>query len=223
MNFLAHAHLSANTENLLLGNMIADAVKGKVFYNFPFGVQQGILEHRKIDTFTDNHPRVLHSKQLVKETLGRYSGVAVDIYYDHFLAARWNDFSLIDLADFTTDVYQLLGNSWAILPARTRRMFPYMVAQNWLNSYANPNELERVFYGMDRRTAHKSGLRIAMTPLMKNYDALQDDFLDFYPHLQEYVNDERENIQDSIPSSAMLLTRLMPSEKMKGTIVSRSD
>jgi acyl carrier protein phosphodiesterase len=187
MNFLAHAHLSFGDESLLVGNMIADAVKGKQFYSFPESIRQGILLHRKIDAFTDADLRVRHSKQLVSPVLMRYSGVAVDIYYDHFLASLWKDFSTIELEAFTTRVYHALAKQMAILPAKTRRILPYLVAQNWLHAYANPNELTRVFQGMDRRTGNRSGLRNAMEPLERNYEALKEDFMAFYPDLYQYM------------------------------------
>ncbi len=191
MNFLAHAHLSFGDESILVGNLIADAVKGKQFFSFSRAIQQGILLHRKIDVFTDVHPGVRHSKQLIYTELSRYSGVAVDIYYDHFLALHWAGFSSIPLEEFTSWVYQVLGKNQAVLPARTRRILPYMIAQNWLHAYANPNELKRVFRGMDRRTGYRSGLRYAMGPLEKHYDTIKEDFLSFYPALCEYAVTEK--------------------------------
>ena len=194
MNFLAHAHLSFDDEYLLVGNLIADAVKGKQFFLFPEGIRKGMLLHRKIDAFTDSHPQVRHSKQLIVDVLARYSGVAVDIYYDHFLALYWADYSTIPLDTFTPWVYLVLGKNMAILPPRIRRVLPYMVAQNWLSGYANPNELKRVFRGMDRRSGGRSGLRYAMVPLEQYYDALRDDFREFYPKLYQFVMDEQQKV-----------------------------
>src|SRR5947207_2830586 len=51
MNFLAHAFLSFNDPGLLVGNMIADSVKGKEADNYPDRIRQGILLHREIDSF----------------------------------------------------------------------------------------------------------------------------------------------------------------------------
>ena len=62
MNFLAHVFLSGNNENLILGNLIADSVKGKMIDLFADEVKKGILLHRMIDTYTDNHAIVKLSK-----------------------------------------------------------------------------------------------------------------------------------------------------------------
>ena len=90
MNFLAHAHLSGENDEILFGNFIADAVKGKQMEKYETDVQAGIRLHRQIDTFTDNHAVVRRSVNRVRSEYGRYSGVVMDIYYDHFLAKDWN-------------------------------------------------------------------------------------------------------------------------------------
>ena len=56
MNFLAHIYLSGEDEGLTIGNFIADSIKGKKYLNFKKEIQKGILLHRSIDTFTDQHP-----------------------------------------------------------------------------------------------------------------------------------------------------------------------
>jgi len=43
MNFLAHLYLSPDNEDILLGNFIADAVKGKTFDNYKQSIKNGIL------------------------------------------------------------------------------------------------------------------------------------------------------------------------------------
>ena len=88
MNYLAHLYLSAFNKEIMVGNFIADRVKGKQYLNFPQEVQQGILLHRSIDSFTDEHPV---SKIIRKELFPahrHYSSVLVDMFYDHFLALQ---------------------------------------------------------------------------------------------------------------------------------------
>ena len=89
MNFLAHAHLSGEDEPLLFGNFVADSIKGRQLQSYNRRIVQGVKLHRIIDAFTDQHPLVRNSVTLVKSDLGRYAGVAVDIFYDHFLAKNW--------------------------------------------------------------------------------------------------------------------------------------
>lgn len=56
MNFLAHIYLSGNNELLKIGNFMADGIRGKQFEIYPKAIQNGILLHRAIDSFTDAHP-----------------------------------------------------------------------------------------------------------------------------------------------------------------------
>ena len=65
MNFLAHIYLSDDDEQVMIGNFIADFVKGKKKDDYPPAIKKGIELHRSIDDFTDHHPLVLRSKQRI--------------------------------------------------------------------------------------------------------------------------------------------------------------
>ena len=108
MNFLAHAHLSGNNDDLLFGNFIADAVKGNGLLKFPEDIQNGIRIHRKIDSFTDTHEIFRQSLDRVREHFGKFGGIVLDIYYDHFLAQNWKTYSDTKLPHFASHVYQVL-------------------------------------------------------------------------------------------------------------------
>lgn len=197
MNFLAHAHLSGENTDILLGNLIADAVKGNQTSLFPEMVAQGILLHRQIDTYTDSHSCVKNSKSTIRKEAGKYSGVVVDIFYDHFLARKWGEFSNIPLYQFTVSTYRILGNHFELLPARVKKMLPYMIAQNWLNGYANLKDLRRIFYGMDSRTQFRSGMSHAVDILENHYDALEKDFEDFYPEIIAFASKTKKQMVSS--------------------------
>ena len=63
MNYLGHLVLSGQDDEVLLGNFIADAIKGSSYKMYSTGVQKGILLHRKIDDFTDKHQSYLEGKR----------------------------------------------------------------------------------------------------------------------------------------------------------------
>ncbi len=77
MNYLAHLYLSGDSEEVLTGNFIGDAVKGKQYLNYKEDVQKGILLHRQIDSFTDKHPLVRMCSQYFRPNYGRYSGIRI--------------------------------------------------------------------------------------------------------------------------------------------------
>lgn len=190
MNFLAHAHLSGNNRDVLLGNFIADAIKGKNFKHFENEVQKGILLHRKIDVFTDTHPVFKRTLERVRGKFGKFGGVVVDIYYDHYLAANWEQYSATSLTKYANEVYGILRDSYSILPERTQRLLPFLVTQNWLVNYATLGGLNLVFQGMDRRTGYRSRMSNATKVLSEIYPEVAADFHEFYPLVSAFAENE---------------------------------
>lgn len=108
MNYLAHLALSHDNSGVMLGNFIGDYVKGSNYSRYSPKVRTGILLHRKIDDFTDNHPIVKESSLLLKDAYGRYAGVIVDMFYDHFLASDWDKYHPNQpLGKFVSRVHQI--------------------------------------------------------------------------------------------------------------------
>ncbi len=194
MNFLAHAHLSGKNNDVLLGNFVADAIKGKKLLEYRKEIQYGILLHRKIDSFTDKHELFKQSANRVRKDFGRYSGIVIDIYYDHFLALNWKEYDDRELHVFAAFIYGILSRNVFILPNRTKKLLPFMISQNWLTSYANFDGLKHVFNGMDRRTGRISGMENAVIILKQNYDELFADFKAYYPILIDFSKNSLEKI-----------------------------
>ena len=49
--------------------------------------------HRRIDSFADTHPAFRRSRGRVSAARRRVAGIMVDMFYDHFLARHWGQFS----------------------------------------------------------------------------------------------------------------------------------
>jgi acyl carrier protein phosphodiesterase len=195
MNFLAHVYLSGNEDDVIVGNFVADAVKGNSLHRFPEGFERGIRLHREIDTFTDHHPVVSSSKRRLHLKYRLYAGVIVDLYYDHFLARYWSDFSDEDLEKLVAKTYFLLIRRFHLLPPRSRRMLPFMVTQNWLVGYRNFDSLQKVFNGMSRRTGYLTGMENAVDDLKADYSLYEEEFRAFFPELINHIAQFRSNLQ----------------------------
>jgi len=74
MNFLAHAYLSFEMPEILVGNLISDFVKGRKKFDYSLPIQHGISLHRSIDHFTDTHPVTAEAKSLFKADYRLYAG-----------------------------------------------------------------------------------------------------------------------------------------------------
>jgi acyl carrier protein phosphodiesterase len=187
MNFLAHIYLSGDSREILIGNFIGDYVKGKNISGYPEEVKQGIMLHRKIDSFTDSHILTRASKKVIAEKYGLYAGIVVDIYYDHFLSANWHLYSEIPLREYIHDRYRLLDSGFSIFPAGVKSWFPYFIKSNWLETYIHFNGLNMVFKRMSYRTSLPDHSDYAVSQLKENYDFLKENFIEFFSNMREMV------------------------------------
>lgn len=186
MNYLAHLFLSDGTPESLIGNLLGDFVKGSIENIYSPGIIKGIYLHRKIDSFTDSHPIFRSSKRLIAIDRRRFSGIMIDVFYDHFLAKNWSSYSSIPLADFTNHVYQVLQENKKILPERLKNILPDMIAHDWLASYKEISTINRAINGISRRIKRKNNLFGGIEELFLNYQQLQTDFSIFFPELIDY-------------------------------------
>lgn len=170
----------------MIGNFIADQVKGKKYQHFRQDIINGILLHREIDTFTDTHSIVRTSKRRLHERYHHYDGVIIDIFYDHFLAKNWHDYSAIPLDVYVQSVYSLLSKHIKILPEKTQHLLPYMIQYNWLYNYQFIEGIQEVLHGMNRRTQGKSQMHLATEDLRLYYTELEQDFTQFFAELHDF-------------------------------------
>lgn len=185
MNFLAHFYLSGNDTGLLLGNFLADSVKGKKYLEYPPEVQKGILMHRFIDHFTDTHPVTERTKQKLRPRFHHYAPVVVDVFFDHFLARNWSRFSTISLELYAQQVYDKLQVESAIFPEKSKHILKYMRMHDWLNAYASVEGIGIVMQGMSRRTPFESGMENGAEALREHYNDYALDFDEFFPELEK--------------------------------------
>lgn len=190
MNFLAHLYLSGCDEEVIIGNFIADMVKGQQINGYSAGIVRGIRLHREIDRFTDIHPIVVESKKRLRKKYRLYAGVVVDMYYDHFLAKNWSSYSVIPLTDYVENAYAILQRNHDILPPRGRYILPFMTENNWLVNYADLDSLRKNFGGMARRTPFDSGMEDAVDDLLAHYKLFDKEFREFFPGLVAFVKEE---------------------------------
>jgi len=187
MNFLAHLYLSGHDPKVLVGNFLGDFVKGRIMLQrFEPAIVKGIELHRGIDWYTDNHAVVQQSKNRLRPKYRHYSGVIVDMFYDHFLAANWPVYHADLLQNFADFAYQVIQGHDALLPEQARRILPYIIRGNWLVNYAEVQGIHRALSGMASRTPHESKMEEAAEDLKLHYDDFKKEFTTFFPDLQRW-------------------------------------
>lgn len=173
---------------------MADGIRGNDYLKFPEDVKKGILLHRQIDTFTDSHPIYRQSKHRLHQKYGHYSGVIMDILYDHFLAKNWNEYSNEILEVYAESFYKLLQNNFKILTPKTQNLLPYMIDQNWLVSYATIVGIEKILFQMDYRTKHRAHMQEAIVELKEFYLEFENEFSLFFDAITKFSKEKLLNL-----------------------------
>jgi acyl carrier protein phosphodiesterase len=190
MNYLAHLFLSYDIPHLIIGNLAGDAVKGNEWQNFAVPIQNGILLHREIDHFTDNHPAIRAMINRIRPKIGKYSGPVMDILCDHFLAKNWQHFHDKPIQEWSNQVYQIIIERADDLPESIRERFLNMAAHNWLMGYDQRKELEYVMNRFNRRLKIPLDVEAVSEAFFgKDYAFYQEQFMVFFPEIIEFTKD----------------------------------
>ena len=194
MNFLAHAYLSFGHRQILVGNMIADFVKGAQKASYDLDVRQGITLHRAIDSFTDDHWATAKAKEIFRPHYRLYSGPIMDILYDHYLATDESEFRDKSLLLFSTQVYASLEESFVILPLRFAQMLPYMIRDNWLYTYRTKEGIHRSLQRMVRRASYLSDSETAYHLLLRHDEELKHYYQAFFPDVKDFAQKKLQEL-----------------------------
>lgn len=188
MNHLAHLLLAGDDPEAKVGQVLADFVTAGDIAAFAPGIQAGIRAHQRIDAFADSHPVFARARRRLKPPYRRFGGILLDIYFDHFLARRWERYGDGgSLAGFADRTYRILNDYRDIPSARFRRVVTAMRRDNWLVGYASLAGVDRALQGLSQRFPRANPLGSGGTVLRDRYDALEADFRAFFPSLAEYA------------------------------------
>lgn len=195
MNFLAHAYLSFDREGILVGNFVADFIKGKELNRYHGEIFIGILLHREIDAFTDSHPLVRAGQSYLRPRFRHYSTVITDIFFDYFLGKNWKKFSNIPLEDFVNQTYNTLESQSGLLPESFTKMFYWMKNQNWLYHYREIEGIQRALTGLTSRTTFDSKMNEAPEVLLEKEAEFELIFFAFFKELETFARGKLIQLQ----------------------------
>ena len=187
MNYLAHTYLSGDNDDIKIGNFLGDWVKGSDYLKYSDDIRTGIMLHRDIDSFTDNHSVVKLSASRFLSRYFKYSGVIIDILYDHFLARNWLDFSNISLHSYVNRMHNIMLNNFEVLPERLQNYLPGFMNERWVERYATVDGIRDVLNAMSKRTSLPNETEFAIGVLEAYYDDFRHEFYDFFGQLIEFV------------------------------------
>lgn len=188
MNYLMHYLLSGDDEDTIIGNYIADHIRGaRIINTMPNGIKKGILLHRVIDRYSDMHPAVKNSVSLFQPHLYHYAKVAVDILYDHYLVKHWEKYSKTPLELSIQKLYSLIEKRMDTLPIKSQKISRKLIDHNWCSMYESFEGLQKIFFGMSKRASFKSNMEFTVTYLKQYYNELDRDFLIFANDMFRFI------------------------------------
>jgi acyl carrier protein phosphodiesterase len=186
VNFLVHLYLSGNDPEILVGNFMGDFVKGRVDEGFPHPLRDGIVLHRRIDTFAQHHPLFRRSRQRLAPCYGLYRGVMVDLFFDHFLVVEWDAWSPEPLDSWLARKRAIVDAHQSQLPPRLQGLVP-VIFEELIPSYREVEGIGRALERMSRRVSRSNPLAGGERELAVHYADLRDDFRHFLPAARDFV------------------------------------
>jgi acyl carrier protein phosphodiesterase len=201
VNHLAHLALADGSPESILGNLMGDFAKGRPEGRFTPAVARGIRLHRSVDGFTDAHPVVRRAIGRLPSAHRRFAGIAIDMAFDHFLAARWERDAPKDFRDQRRHAYAVLTAHYDILPPRLQRILPSLRDDDWLGSYARFRGMAFALERMSQRLSRENPLAMLADDIGSNYDALQADFDTFWPDVKAFAIREGRRLARQLPDT----------------------
>jgi len=118
-----------------------------------------------------------------------FSGIIVDVCYDHFLLQHWAAFSPEPLSRFIESVHRSLSRQDWEFPPRYQWVIPRLIEGQWLTSYHSLEGVNRALTGISYRFSRKTTLGHAVESIKACYKELEDDFLMFFPEIIRFVHE----------------------------------
>lgn len=187
MNWLAHLFLSEPNPGFRIGNLLPDIAPPPALKSLPADFLRGIIQHKRIDAFTDSHPIVRQSISRIKPPLRRYAPIIVDLFYDHFLSCNWAVYSSYDLQSFVSEFYASIDDFSAILAGPIHERLVRIREGNWISTYHSIEGIAAALNRTSKRLSRPVDLASAAHTLEKHHGAFETDFQLFFPQLVAHV------------------------------------
>ncbi len=184
MNYLAHLHLAHTAQSSLLGNILADFVRGNPTGLYEPDVVSGIYMHRSVDKATDSHPLVKQARALFSPDYRRVAPITLDLIWDHFLSLHWSKIEAsITLPEFVSMARNTIEPNLCHTPEKFQELNEYMWPQQWLTRYSQKDYIGKSLNGMASRRPKLSALSGSFDDFLLQYGQLEQIFFQFYPQM----------------------------------------
>ena len=145
------------------------------------------MQHRRIDAFTDSHPAVAAFRRVLTPEHGHYSRVIADMFFDHFLACRFDEYGGESLDSFLRRTFATIDPHVDALPGMLRVVYPRIRDEQWLQSYRVVEGIHFALKNISRRFSRKPRLETATRHLVDSRAELERKFEEFFPEVIEFA------------------------------------
>jgi acyl carrier protein phosphodiesterase len=190
MNYLAHSFLSFSREPVLFGQFIADDIKGNKWQLLDSDVQVGILLHRFVDDYTDTHPLLLELKKQLYPSLGKFSGVVLDVLFDHVLSIQWNKYCEHSRQEWIQATYDQLRNRQIEMTEKRRFISEKMFEHDWMNMYMTAEGTSLILNQMSQRIPFANPLKDSFQVYLTHEKYIISTFDEFFPQILSATQDK---------------------------------
>ncbi|KZN36436.1 hypothetical protein N480_17205 [Pseudoalteromonas luteoviolacea S2607] len=187
MNYLAHLFLAQDNADSYFGNLLGDFQKGLDTSLLNCHVKSGLANHILVDKFTDQHDAVRHSRSLFSPKRKRFSGVALDVLYDHLLIKNWHLFTPVQFELFKQHSYQLLQQNLNNMPLGMQHVVGNIINHDWFAHYQSLHGTTQALDNISKRIRFNNQFMGIGEEIEDNFNELEQLFLSFFPELMEHV------------------------------------
>jgi acyl carrier protein phosphodiesterase len=171
VNVLAHLLLAQRCHADLVGALLPDMGRTarSAIPSLPAHIRRSCALHLRIDAFVDRHPATAAARKCCRGAR-HFSGVAVDVLFDHCLASHWQEFHPEPLPRFIASCYDALDQASAIpapLASRLAAWRPGRVLEDAATLVGIRASLARI--------ANRSTRPLPVTSIMDTYQHAQAD------------------------------------------------
>src|SRR5688500_3597364 len=194
MNYLAHALLSPDDPHILMGNLWGDLLKPRDFEGLKPDIVKGIMLHRRIDAFTDQHEEVGEIMKLIRPFQGKYTPVVADVLMDFMLSKYWHLFHHRSIEVFCNDKYKSVRKQIHLIPARLHPRIQRMLENQWLESCKNRDRMQTALHMLSMRASFENKIQEALRPYDLHEQKMDELFLSFFEELKAHIILQNESL-----------------------------
>ncbi|MFN6944514.1 MAG: ACP phosphodiesterase [Cytophagaceae bacterium] len=192
MNFLVNLYLSEQKKDRIIGNFILQVIRKHDLNRYDKDIIDAMNYYDDTLNFIYSHPAFVQSMNRLNPKMRKSGKMIISIFYDHFLAANWNAYSVLPMKEYIQQCNNTLLENQDILPYKINHNLPELLNSPILNQIHTVGGLHAYMIELTRIIKVNIIHEGALNDLMTNYSAFKEDFNSLMEDLLIYTHSNRE-------------------------------